>query len=287
MSSAQSTLAAPDVSQHEAAAVGQAVEDTLLGSGSSSQPRSTQSGTDPIASSSGHVAEEVDDEEDNDGAVDVDGEEDEPSATTGSAGAAAAKKRKKKSKNKGKGKATFDKVKDAFTGKSSSSSSSGGSNNVNSKSNAGQGPPSGILKTSRSGGNNKAELSDELYERIVQQAKLNVGEAEAAKLDRASVAKMVEGEAGSLLTLHRYTGDTREAGDSVALTECPIRYASSQPQRRACRQIQWNRLYRTEQEVSRAVTSQDLRPIYRETHEAIACPIQRHGRLQGKCYPRA
>lgn len=111
--------------------------------------------------------------------IDLD-DEDGEDATSGSGLAltevASKKKKKKKAKGKGKAASAVDKVKAAL-GASSSNNKHNGRDSASSSAVA--------QKDSQ-------DVSDELYERILEQARRNVGPAEAAKLDRQAVAEMVE-----------------------------------------------------------------------------------------------
>lgn len=115
------------------------------------------------------ISEEVQDaepEEENDE------DQDEPSAVAAAGGSGSTSKKKKKKKSKGKGGAALDKLKSALT-----STSPGGSSSV-------------AASTSKQ--NATPGITDELYERIVAEARKNVGEEEAKKLDRQAVVEMVE-----------------------------------------------------------------------------------------------
>lgn len=98
-------------------------------------------------------------------AIDLDGA-DGTAAAGSSSGAAgpAAKKKKKKSKGKGKGKA-LDKLKSVLGGSSDKPE-----------------PPE----------SETSALSDELYERIVAEARKNQGAEAAAKLDKRTVMELIE-----------------------------------------------------------------------------------------------
>jgi hypothetical protein len=119
--------------------------------------------------------------------VDEDGEdgEDAEALATEEGGAASTgnKKKKKKSKSKGKGKAALDKLKGALTGNSNSTSTTVDTAEDDSPS-----------SSSTAGKKLAPPISNELYKRILDEAKKNLSPEEAAKLDRQAVAEMVEGE---------------------------------------------------------------------------------------------
>ena len=115
--------------------------------------------------------------------IDLDAPEASASASApASTSTAAAKKKKKKSKGKGK---ALDKLKSVLPGGSSNGSASKGATVTASDE-----------STSVASGKDKQvpEISDAVFERIMQQARANLPAEEAAKLDRQSVMEMVQGE---------------------------------------------------------------------------------------------
>lgn len=119
--------------------------------------------------------EEVDDEDEE--TIDLDDEKAQAASTSLTAKDeqdGSKKKKKKKSKGgKGQGKAAVERMKRALNlGRNGVSSS----NSVDAEAET----------------NEMAPISDELYERIINEARKNVGPEEAAKLNRQSVMEMVE-----------------------------------------------------------------------------------------------
>lgn len=162
MSTSQSTPASQATkSQVDAAAV--ALE-SLSASSSTSQQRNNAVQVDEV--------DDEDEEDDEQGGLLQDGQDGQAGTS-----ASAAKKKKKKSKSKGKGKAAMDKLKGVLAG--SAGSSDGGDS---------------LLAPSVAGKKSTPAISDDLYKRIVAEARKNLPEDEVAKLDRQAVTEMVECE---------------------------------------------------------------------------------------------
>lgn len=118
---------------------------------------------------------EEEDEKDEIAAADVTAPANGEAATSSSS-----KKKKKKSKSKGKGKAALDKLKGTLTGNKDTTLESSG------------GDDAAAPSSSVAGKKPTPPISDALYRRILEEAKKNLTPEEAAKLDRQSVAEMVE-----------------------------------------------------------------------------------------------
>ena len=88
------------------------------------------------------------------------------------ASTSSSKKKKKKAKGKGKAKA-LDKLKGVLGGSSSNNETA-------------------VANGHDAGSSGTGALSDELYDRIIQEARKNAGAEAAAKLDRQTVVEMIE-----------------------------------------------------------------------------------------------
>lgn len=166
---------------------------------------------DAAASSAATELDEqvVDDDDDDDGedvnAIDLDNDD----GTTATANAAAVpKKKKKKAKGKGKAKA-LDKLKSVLGG--------------------GSDKHEGTVSTTANGADASKDpgaISDELYDRILAEARKNAGEEAAAKLDRRTVMEMIESEYDAPLSTTRIDPD-------VCVSLAPIKPTNYEKSQRA------------------------------------------------------
>ena len=152
--------------------------DTANAAAEAIQAVSLQDAAPPAASTSidatAHGNSDDDEAEDGEdvNAIDLD----ESASSTAPAASTSAKKKKKKAKGKGKAKA-LDKLKTVLGGSSSSASVSHNDD----------GEGASLASNKASGA-----ISDELYDRIVAEARKNAGAEAAAKLDRRTVVEMIE-----------------------------------------------------------------------------------------------
>lgn len=136
------------------------------------QAISLQDAPGPATSATVNADEDSEDEQDDEVDVNTIDLNESASAAGPVASTSSSKKKKKKAKGKGKAKA-LDKLKGVLGGSSSSN-----------KENAANGQDAGSSGT--------GALSDELYDRIIQEARKNAGAEAAAKLDRQTVVEMIE-----------------------------------------------------------------------------------------------
>lgn len=153
------------------------------------QPEASQRDTN--GGSAGDKGEDSDEDEEDAGPpvadIDLDAPEASASASVSapaSTSTTAAKKKKKKSKGKGK---ALDKLKSVLPGGGGNSSASASKSATVTASDESMSVASGKDKQ-------VPEISDAVFERIMQQARANLSAEEAAKLDRQSVMEMVQGE---------------------------------------------------------------------------------------------